>query len=307
MKRLRLVFLCLMLLAAAAGCGPAEKEETAGEGVYEIYYLNSSGTKLSSSEYIPGQTEDIGNLIEELMIQFLQVPPDLDCQTALGEKVAFQKYVLENNVLYLYFDANYMLMDSVREILCRAALVKTFTQIGGIDYINIYSGDQPIMDSSGTPVGMLAAGDFVESISDINSFEQSQLILYFADETGEKLVREEREVVHSVNTSTERLIVEQLIEGPHKEGSWPVLPPETKILNISVTDSVCYVNFDPAFLNNSLNVKEYIPIYSIVNSLTETGGVSRVQFAVNGSQDVLFRDTVSLNTLFEQNLEYTEQ
>ena len=101
MKRLRLVFLCLMLLAAAAGCGPAEKEETAGEGVYEIYYLNSSGTKLSSSEYIPGQTEDIGNLIEELMIQFLQVPPDLDCQTALGEKVAFQKYVLENNVLYL--------------------------------------------------------------------------------------------------------------------------------------------------------------------------------------------------------------
>lgn len=163
------------------------------------------------------------------------------------------------------------------------------------------------MDSSGTPVGMLTAGDFVESISDVNTFEQSQLVLYFADETGEKLVREEREVIHSINTSTERLIVEQLIEGPHTEGLYATLPPETKILNISVMDSVCYINFDQAFLNNSLSVKEYIPIYSVVNSLTETGGVSRVQFAVNGSQDVLFKDIVSLKTLFEQNLEYVEQ
>ena len=307
MKRFCLVLLGLLCVILAAGCNAAEEAETAGEGVYQIYYLNSSGTKLVSRNYIPEQTEDMGALIEELMIQFLQVPADLDCQTALGEKVEFQKYAVDNNVLYLYFDANYMLMDSTREILCRAALVKLFTQIEGIEYINIYSGDQPIMDSSGTPVGMLTAGDFVESISDVNTFEQSQLVLYFADETGEKLVREEREVIHSINTSTERLIVEQLIEGPHTEGLYATLPPETKILNISVMDSVCYINFDQAFLNNSLSVKEYIPIYSVVNSLTETGGVSRVQFAVNGSQDVLFKDIVSLKTLFEQNLEYVEQ
>lgn len=307
MKRFCLVLLGLLCVILAGGCNAAEEAETAGEGVYQIYYLNSSGTKLVSRNYIPEQTEDMGALIEELMIQFLQVPADLDCQTALGEKVEFQKYAVDNNVLYLYFDANYMLMDSTREILCRAALVKLFTQIEGIEYINIYSGDQPIMDSSGTPVGMLTAGDFVESISDVNTFEQSQLVLYFADETGEKLVREKREVIHSINTSTERLIVEQLIEGPHTEGLYATLPPETKILNISVMDSVCYINFDQAFLNNSLSVKEYIPIYSVVNSLTETGGVSRVQFAVNGSQDVLFKDIVSLKTLFEQNLEYVEQ
>ncbi len=307
MKRLYLALLCLLCLAAAGGCRAAEETETDGEGVYQIYYLNSSGTKLVSRDYVPEQAEDKGRLIEELMGQFLQVPADLDCQAALGEKVEFQKYALENNVLYLYFDANYMLMDSAREILCRAALVKVFTQIEGIDYINIYSGDQPIMDSSGTPVGMLAASDFVESISDVNAYEQSQLVLYFADETGEKLIREEREVVHSINTSTERLIVEQLIEGPHTEGLYATLPPETKILNISVNDSVCYINFDQAFLNNSLNVKEYIPIYSVVNSLAETGSVSRVQFAVNGSQDVMFKDIVSLKTLFEQNLEYVEQ
>ncbi len=308
LKRLWLLALCLLFLMAAGGCKAQEETEEVPEGAYEIYYLNSSGTRLIAREYVPeGESQDMGSLIEELMIQFLQVPPDWDCQTALGEKVGFQKYSLENNVLYLYFDANYMLMDSAREILCRAALTKLFTQIEGIDYINIYSGDQPITDSSGTPVGMLTAGDFVESISNVNSFEKSDLVLYFSNETGDKLVAEKREVMHSINTSTERLIVEQLIEGPQTEGLKATLPPDTKILNISVTESVCYINFDQAFLNNSLDVQEYIPIYSIVNSLTETGSISRVQLSVNGSQDVMLKNLVSLNTLFEQNLEYTEQ
>ena len=64
------------------------------------------------------------------------------------------------------------------------------------------------------------------------------------------------------------------------------------------------MNFDAAFLNNSLEVKDYIPIYSIVNSLSELSNVNRVQITVNGSQEVTFRENISLNTLFERDLDY---
>ncbi len=74
-------------------------------------------------------------------------------------------------------------------------------------------------------------------------------------------------------------------------------------MNISVTDNVCYVNFDGAFLNNSLGGREELPIYSIVNSLTQLTTVNRVQFSVNGSPTVMFRDVLSLDTLFEQNMD----
>ncbi|MEG0564617.1 MAG: GerMN domain-containing protein, partial [Hungatella sp.] len=63
------------------------------------------------------------------------------------------------------------------------------------------------------------------------------------------------------------------------------------------------LNFDASFLNSELKVKEYIPIYAIVNSLASLSTVNKVQIAVNGSQDVLFRDAISLNTLFERNLD----
>ena len=88
-----------------------------------------------------------------------------------------------------------------------------------------------------------------------------------------------------------------------KLGLFSTLPPETRILNISVTDNICYVNFDDSFLKNTLSVKEYIPVYSIVNSLVENTGVNRVQISVNGSNDSLLKEVFPLNQMFEQNLD----
>ena len=304
MKRIWMWAVCLSLLLFLGGCGKRQKEPSQ-EGIYQIYYLNTSGTKLVPMEYHPtAQQGDTKALIEELMQQFGQVPADFDGQTALGEKVSLQRYVLDETVLYLYFDPNYMLMDPTREILCRAALAKLFTQIPGIEYINIYSGDQPIVDARGNPVGMMCATDFIESISDVNGYEESELTLYFTDESGNVLRAEKRQVIHSINTSLERLVIEELIFGPEQEGLMPTLPPETKLLNISTNDNICYVNFDSSFLKNSLNVKEYIPVYSIVNSLVENTDVNRVQILVNGASDSLLKEVFPLNRLFEQNMDY---
>ena len=151
---------------------------------------------------------------------------------------------------------------------------------------------------------MLSATDFVDSLSDVNAYERTELTLYFTDETGEKLFPEKREVIHNVNTSVEKVILEELISGPERPELSPTLDPGTRLLNVSVNENVCYLNFDTSFINNPLEVRDYIPIYSIVNSLSELSSVNRVQFTVNGVQDVKFRDSISLNTLFERNLDH---
>ena len=40
------------------------------------------------------------------------------------------------------------------------------------------------------------------------------------------------------------------------------------------------------------------------SSLAEAAGISRVQFSINGSANVKFRDSISLDTQFERNLDY---
>lgn len=300
--------LLLLMTIILVGCSKGNVGQNTEGQVYKIYYLNASVTKLAPYEYRT-ETDDTDKLIRELMEQFLKVPNDVDSQAALSDKVGYTGYRLEEKILYLFFDGGYsrVNMGPTREILCRAALTKTMTQIDGVDYISIYVADQPLLDLSGKPVGLLCDSDFIESISDVNTFEKVQITLYFADETGQRLVEEEREVVHSMNTSLEKLIVEELLKGPEQEGGYPTLPSDGKLLNVSVNENVCYVNFDSSFLNNSLEVKEYIPIYSIVNSLCAISSVNKVQLTVNGSSDVMFRDIISLNTQFERNLDIGEE
>jgi len=307
MRQFKTVLAALFLAFSGillAGCG--KKNEALKDGAeYTVYYLNSSGTQLVGSEYAAAET-DTEALIQELLTRMASVPAELDCQTVLPEQVEKITFRQEENVLYLYADANYALMNSVKEILCRAALTKTLTQVEGIDYLSIYCAEQPIVDGAGNPVGMLSASDFVDSIRDVNSFEKTELVLYFANESGDKLVAEKREVMRNTNTSLEKLIVEQLIEGPKQSGCYPTIPKDAKLLNVSVSESVCSINLDATFLNNALEVQDYIPIYSIANSLSELSTVSRVQIRINGSQDAVFRDTIPLNTVFERNYEYME-
>lgn len=291
--------ICLLL----SGCAKTE-EDGENPNAYTVYYLNASGNQLVGDSY-EAHANGGEELVKELLTQMANVPPDRDWQCVLPERVEKVTYRQEENVLYLYADDNYAMMNSVQEILCRAALTKTLTQIEGIDYLSIYRADQPIVDGTGNPVGMLSASDFIDNIRDVNSFEKTALVLYFANETGDKLVEEKREVMRSTNTSVEKLIVEQLIEGP-EAGGFPTLPADVKLLNVSVNDSVCSINFDAAFLNSTLEVKEYIPIYSIVDSLTELSTVSRVQIRINGSQDAVFRELIPLNMTFERNYEYME-
>lgn len=314
MKGRKNILILLAFLIFLTGCGKKPgKEEMAVDGVYNIYYLNSAMTRLEPQEYTMPQKPENSSLeemdwrITGLLEQLRTVPKDLDRQAAVPDKVGFEKYKLENTVLYLYFDNNYAMMNGTREILCRASLVRTLTQIKGVDYVAVYTAEQPLMDVLGNPVGPMTNTDFIDNISNVNTFEKTELSLYFSDEAGEKLVKETREVVHSVNTSLEKLVIEQLIAGPGRPGMNPTLPKDTKLLNVSVNENVCYINFDSSFLNNGLEVKEYIPIYSIVNSLAAVSSINKVQITVNGSQEMMFRDSISLNQLFERNLDYNEE
>ena len=100
------------------------------------------------------------------------------------------------------------------------------------------------------------------------------------------------------------MTVKALLKGPDREGLYPTLPPTATLLGVRVKDGVCYVNFNDAFVTDALDVADYVPIYSIVNSLSEISGINKVQITVNGSSDYKFRDSIPLDTLFERNLDY---
>lgn len=198
-------------------------------------------------------------------------------------------------------------------MLCRAAVVRTLTQIEGIDTITFSVENETLADISGVPVGAMAADSFIDNAgTEINAYAETKFLLYFANEAGNGLVEVERNVVYNSNISMERQVVEELIKGPGKDGDmgyetgYPTINPAVTILSVTVKDRVCYVNLSEEFLTPVYDVTSSVALYSIVNSLVELPGVNRVQISIDGDTNVTYRDNVSLTTVFDRNLDIVE-
>lgn len=111
---------------------------------------------------------------------------------------------------------------------------------------------------------------------------------------------------YNSNMSVEKLVVEQLIKGPSMQEHQPVLPPETKLLGISVKDGICYVNFDDQFQSSVYGVNPELAIYSLVNSIVEAGNASQVQISVNGETDMKYQGVIDLSKPLSRNLDLEE-
>ena len=303
MSKMKWIYGCILMLTfLCMACGGQAQSE---EGkVYNIYYVNNEETKNISREYVT-QTTDTEGLLAEFIGQLALVPSKFEYEAPLSGGFGLLGYTLDNGQLTMNFDGGYREMDNVKEVLTRAAIVRTLTQIDGVDYVSFTVQGEMLADSSGITIGTMSSDLFIDNAgNEINAYEKVNLHLYFANEDGTGLVEENRRnVVYSSNISLEKLVVEKLVEGPVTEGVYPTVDPSTKIINVTVNDGICYVNLDESFLNQPYNTSAEVTIYSITNSLVELSNVNKVQISINGETNISYREKYSLSDVFERNLD----
>ncbi|MCX4323329.1 MAG: GerMN domain-containing protein [Lachnospiraceae bacterium] len=305
MKRAGHFFTAAALIMGMLFCTACGNRQQAQEGVsYKIYYVNNEETKIVEREYVSATT-DGGLLLEELLGQLAHISEKMEYETLLEKEISVEGHTLDNGLLTLDFDESYKNLRGTREILARASIVRTLTQIPGVERMAFTVMGEQLTDAVGAAVGVMAADTFIENAgNEINAYEKVDLKLYFANESGDSLVEENRRnVVYNSNISLEKLVVEKLVEGPMTEGAYPTINPTTKIVSVTVKDGTCYVNLNNDFLNQPYNVASDVTIYSITNSLAELSNVNRVQIAVNGESNISYRENMSLNNVFERNLD----
>lgn len=301
----KITALCMLLLCfQLSGCSIGKKPESSGPF---IYYLNTSGTGLATEDYKKKQG-DVEKEIDQMLKALKTAPDSIEYQSAIPEAVKIDGYTFDNGKLRLDFNQEYSKMPKVEEVLCRAAIIKTLTQNTEIHFVEFYIAGVALTDAEGNIIGPMRRDDFIQNMgSEINTYQAATLELYFANKSGDKLVKETVNVRYNSNISMEKLIVEQLMKGPSGENEIKTIPPETKLIGISVKDGVCYVNFDEGFLGKSADMDPKITIYSIVNSIVAGGNVNFVQISINGESKINFRGTVKLEEPFQKNEKLVEE
>lgn len=320
-KTLALLGLGIAVLFALTGCSgnrqtavnPLIKGEP-GENEYQVYYTNGEETLLLSQTYT---AESVGTaeLLEELTRAMNQVPENGGYKKVRPENMnTFYDYSLnDSGQLTLYYDSTYSVLSGTSEVLYRAAVVKTMTQIPEVDYIEFYVNDMPLVDYSQNKVGFMSADNFIDNASgEINYYQNTTMVLYFASPSGTKLVETNINVVYDGTIPMEKLVVEQLMKGPDvieglEEGTALATVPSSAVLQkITVSEGICYVDFSEEFLTKIPNITDRVAIYSVVNSLTELDNVNKVQFLINGETKAIYQSSKGFDQFFERNLDMVE-
>lgn len=290
------VVLMTLILSCFAGC----KKENEEAGI-KIYYMDALGNGLVTESHVL-RAKSREKQAKEIMTLLASTPETSDYRRTIPEGVEVLDIVFDKKSVTINFDRNYEDFTGYTEVLIRAAVVKSLLQIDGVESVTFYVADKPLLDSKGILVGSMSGESFIEDYGEeTDSLIKTTLTLYFASANGQSLVKKNVDVYYNNNIAKERLVLENLIKGVDDEDAKSAIPAGTKLLNVTVTDGVCYVNFDSTFLNVDSGISADVVVYSIVNSLTELDNINKVQLLVNGASSVTGNASmIKLGTSFER-------
>lgn len=304
MKKILVLFILSLLFILTACYLKNDRKVDKPDFKYYAYYLNSEKNNLLrkgvSAELI--EDECLEDEIEHY-IQILKKTTGSNEFSALSEEISINDFEISNQQLILYFDSSYLDLTTDMEILIRAAIVKSLSQLERIQKISFMVNSQPLSDSNGKIIGPMDKNSFVENMgTDINNYQEDILYLYFSDMKYKKLVKKAIRVMRRANIPREKTILEYLFKGPLKEFEGEVLPSipsELKINSIITKNGVCYIDFSEKIVSYDSSIPAELVLYSIVNSVTEDSNIIKVKFSIDSNEASVYKG-IKLDEAFER-------
>ncbi|MBO4901260.1 MAG: GerMN domain-containing protein [Lachnospiraceae bacterium] len=308
-NRIWILVLSALLLT---GCSTDRRPLLSSDSETYLYYVTTDDSAVVPVPFeVPELDFDdddeeyyYGQVIRTWIDALSGTPENLDYKSPIDNGLSVNSITYLSGQVTLDFNSVYLQAPGQTEVLRRAAIVKTLSQIEGVESIAFTVDGMPITDSKQVPIGAMTADTFVSNPgAEINAYETTKVLVYFADEEGNMLIGRTENVGYISNISMERLVVDRVIAGPLNDKAYPTVSPTLKVLNVTTKDGICYVNLDNSFLTKTLKVSDEVVIYSFVNSLTELPNVGKVQFMIDSETEVSFGDHIYLSEPFERNLE----
>jgi len=301
--KLNTTLIVLSLLFLLTACSSNDEDHGTKE-TYGVYYLTQDEDQilLEPDPSINGETG-----ITDLILALQTDPDDVHLKKTLGSDVMLIDYSAEEKGVSLNFEERYNDMSKSKEVLFRAAVAQTMLQNKDINFVTFEVEGEPLKYDNGEEVGGMTVNTFIDDAGDeLSSYNKKTVKLYFADSTGTSLKMVERELVYSSNDTLEKEAMEQLIAGPVNDEGYATISPDTKINTIVVKNGICYVSLDSSLIDKPIDVSEETLLYSIVNTLADLPGVSKVQISVNGETDRVLRSTLPLAEIYSFNKDIVE-
>ncbi len=119
-------------------------------------------------------------------------------------------------------------------------------------------------------------------------------------------LRVEERVITVNEDKIEKAVADQYMKGPKITYFGMPFRDDARIIDVNVSNNICYVSVSKSFLNQKwlANEENMLYLYSIINTFTEIEGVHKVQLLVEGQKRDVKIGNVSLNQPLARNDEF---
>ena len=182
-------------------------------------------------------------------------------------------------------------------MLLMAAVTKTLFQLEAIDGIDLSLKDSfgEIKEEQSFGRSSFYYYDYEEP-----ALNQENVMLYVPDDQGTMLRKVVVKETAAPQVSNQELIVRELV----KMG---VLPQNTKVNQVSVYGTTCYLDLSGEFLYSIGNSTPDLTLYALVDSIIAQTGIDNVQILVDGELEKTYRNVADISEPLSFNSDFVEK
>ena len=304
--------LLLFILILCLGC---QKEPMTPNNNLCIYFFDSTKNVLVE-ELLPeeikelySQQEQVEYIISRLKDNKSTLLTPLQIGVQMPIENGTTSIDTNKQLVKINFTSEYNELTSQQKIGMRSSIVYSLTQLSFINGVEFYVEQIPLTMATGKKVEAMRASDInTKTLEPSPPTKSFVLNVYFKNNEG-KLVKEFHQITASNSSKEEKLVIEELIQGPKNDELSETVPKDLKINTIDILNGVCQLDlsFDvkSKFFQNEED--KTLMIYAIVNSLTELTQIKKVIISIDGQDEIAFTSTINLPATFERSEEYIRQ
>ena len=266
-------------LLCLTACGKAQTGEITplADNMIHLYLAEDNTVVRADADYQLKTPDAIASCVEDAMTALTAMETS---------KIEAYSYMMgEDNSLQMDITLGEGSYEQEDILLIMAATTKTLFQMDDISSIalTVKGHDEKVYAEQ------LFLRDSVYYYgTDEPSLAEESITMYAPNAQGTALESYGIKVQSEPQTSDQEYIVRELVQKK-------VLSPDTKVNQVSVHDSVCYLDLSEEFTNAVGTISPELALYAVVNSVIAQTDVDTVQILIDGKIVPMYRNVVAID------------
>lgn len=279
MKKCTALLLCIPLLLSLFACARQELQ-VPGNFYYrrsEITYGTEDGVIAAEARELAGISGDL----DALFAAYFSGPESGDLESPFPRDTRVVSWEMEGKTLCLTMNDSFGAMSGVELSIACACIARTVLELVPVTQVRFQVSDGLL----GGEFSITLSEENVKVYDDGLAQSRVEFTVYYTDRQRRYLIAEDISVSLATEDDVIACLIEAMLAPPENSTLYSALPGDTKLLDYSIDDSTCTINFSAEFERGGWSRVEAqrLTLLAVVNTLTQLEEIQQVEFCTEGN------------------------